>query len=213
MAQKATKSLKERNRIPLFGIVLLNVAIFYILASSADLSLAGLKEALLDVKNMLAIGGVGALAIVTLFDGIVPTPLKERLVFWRWNDYLPSNRAFTVYGPRDSRVDMAALERRIGKLPTKPADQSRAWYKLFKLCDTQPEISQAHQSYLFARDYSAISLVFLACAGSLSVVVLPDVKAVLTYFGFLVVQCLISCLSARHHGTRMVTNTLALQSK
>jgi hypothetical protein len=213
MTQRATKSLKERNRVPLFGIVLINVTIFYMLASSADLSLTGLKEALLDVKNVLAIGGVGALATVTVFNGIVPTPLKERFVFWRWHDYLPSNRAFTVYGPRDPRVDMAALERRFGILPTKPADQSRAWYKLFKQCDTQPEILQAHQSYLFARDYTAISGVFLVCAGSLSFVVLPNARTTLAYLGFLMVQCLVTCLSARHHGTRMVANTLALQNR
>ncbi len=94
-----------------------------------------------------------------------------------------------------------------------PQTRVRAWYKLFKQCDAEPEIAQAHQSYLFARDYATIGLVFLVCAGSLSFVVLPDIKTKLAYLGFLMVQCLVVCLSARHHGTRMVTNTLALHSR
>ncbi len=212
MTQKPTKSLKERNRLALFGLVLVNTAMFYMLTSSANLSLAGLKETLLDFKSVLAVGGVGALGIVAVFNGIIPTPLKECLVFWCWRDYLPSNRAFTVYGPRDSRVDMVVLEKQIGQLPKLPAEQSRIWYKLFKKCDNQPEISQAHQNYLFTRDYSAIGVVFLVFAGSSGFLVIPEIKTAVGYLVFLVAQYLVACVSARHHGTRMVTNTLALQT-
>lgn len=211
--KKPVKSLKERNRLPLLGVILINLAAFYAVVSSADLSLHGLEAAIREVKNLIALAGVGALSVVTIFDGVVPTSLKDRLVFWRWSHVLPGHRAFTTHGPRDTRVDMTALERQLGKLPTDPAAQNKIWYRLFKQCDTEPEIAQGHQSYLFARDYTAISVIFLVIAGGSGFVLIPTLSIAWAYLALLIAQYLVTALSARNHGVRMVTNTLALQAR
>ncbi len=211
MTQKASvKSLKERNRLPLFGIVLMNLAMFYAVVSSADLSLRGVETAIREIKNLLALAGVGALSVVTTFNGIVPTSLKDRLVFWRWTHVLPGHRAFTVHGPRDSRIDIGALERELGRVPLDPAEQDKVWYRLFKQSDFEPEIAQGHQSYLFARDYTAISGIFLVIAGGSGFALIPTLTIAWAYLAFLAAQYLLTALSARNHGVRMVTNTLAL---
>lgn len=212
-SSKPAPSLKERNRLPLFGLVVANLAVFYLLASSADLSVAGLKAAIADTKNLLAMTGVGALAVISILDGIIPSSWKERLVFWRWRDVLPGHRAFTVHGPADARVDMTALKKQLGELPAAPGEQNRIWYRLFKQCDTRPEVAPTHRSYLFSREYTTISVVFLIFAGLSGFAVLPDIRTASIYVAALVAQFIVASLSARHHGTRMVTNTLALQNK
>lgn len=209
--KKPAKSLKERNRFALFGIVSINLALFYTVVSSADLSMHGLETAISEMKNLLALAGVGALSVVTIFNGIVPTPFKDRLVFWRWTHVLPGHRAFTVHGPRDSRIDMVALELKLGEVPLEPKEQNKLWYRLFKRCDNEPEIAQGHQSYLFARDYTAISVIFLVVAGGSGFSLIPTLTTAWAYFAFLVTQYLMTALSARNYGIRMVTNTMALQ--
>src|SRR5690606_15254291 len=48
--------------------------------------------------------------IVLLLTSILPTELKEALVFWRVRDVLPGHRAFSVYAQKDPRIDLNRLQ-------------------------------------------------------------------------------------------------------
>ena len=66
--------------------------------------------------------GLGTLICGVLVEQGSPD-FKARMVFLRWTDPLPGSRAFTHIGPRDPRVDMKALSRKVKPLPVSAADQ------------------------------------------------------------------------------------------
>jgi hypothetical protein len=132
------------------------------------------------------------------------------LVFWRWRDVLPSHRAFSRHAERDSRIDLTALRKNVGELPSAPRDQSAHWYRLYKAVETEISVASAHRHFLLFRDLASLSLVLLCVVPVTSWFIEPRITIpAAALFG---VQYLLSAIAARHNGTRMVTNVLALHS-
>jgi uncharacterized membrane protein YtjA (UPF0391 family) len=149
---------------------------------------------------------------VLLLVNVLPHEVKSTLVFWRMSDALPGCRAFTRYGPRDHRIDMVALKKKVGVLPTEPAEQNAEWYKLYKEVAFDPAVHDAHRQFLMYRDMASLSLPLIAL-----------VPAVLSFTGvshshlwlaaaLFAVQYLLTALSARWSGVRFVCNVLAVYS-
>lgn len=150
--------------------------------------------------------------IVLLIVNVLPHDVKSMLVYWKPLGVLPGCEAFTKYGPHDPRVDMAALKKNVGALPTESAKQNSKWYKLYKQVPNEPEVQEAHKLFLMYRDMAVLSLPLVALVPlSLDVVGVSNSTLALAA-GLFFVQYLLTALSARWSGIRFVCNVLAIHS-
>jgi hypothetical protein len=150
--------------------------------------------------------------VVLLLTGLLSHDAKARLVYWRIANPLPGSQAFTKYAPADARIDMKALAKNVGALPTDPGEQNSKWYKLYRQVGDDSAVAHAHKLYLIYRDMAAMSLLLM-----------PLVPAALWYAGApsaslwiaggsFALQYVVCAISARHSGTRFVCNVLAVHS-
>jgi len=150
--------------------------------------------------------------LIVLMVNVLPHKVKCMLVYWKPHGWLPGCAVFTKFGPGDVRIDMEALERNVGMLPTEPHKQNARWYQLYKQIENEPEIAEAHRSFLMYRDMAVLSLPFIALA------------PLFLYFSgsspgpqwlgatLFTVQYLLTAISGRNNGIRFVTNVLAVHS-
>ena len=149
---------------------------------------------------------------MALIVNVLPHDVKSMLVYWKPLGVLPGCEAFTKYGPRDPRIDMAALKKNVGALPTDSTEQNSKWYKLYKQVPNEPEVQEAHKLFLMYRDMAALSLPLVALVPlSLNVAGVSNSTLMLSA-GLFVVQYLLTALSARWSGIRFVCNVLAIHS-
>jgi hypothetical protein len=196
------KSLKTQNLLLLVGALVADAAIVAVIAGliGADwFSAANLKRA-----SSAAIVPVIALLLTNLF----PQSWRDRIAHMRFTHALPGHRAFSIYGPADWRVDMAAIEKKCGALPTVPGEQNKLWYRLFKEVDHEPSVVQSHGRYLLFRDLAAMSLVLFIASPLLSFAF--DWRIVGFAALLLGVQTVLCAVTSRNTGVRFVTNVLAL---
>jgi hypothetical protein len=203
--KSGSDALKAANIKWLVALAVLDVAIALFLARPELVS-----------AGQLAILRASALTIfpvsVLLITGLLSHEAKARLVYWKIANPLPGSQAFTKHAPADARIDMKALAKNVGTLPTDPGEQNTKWYKLYRLVNDDTTVAQAHKLYLMYRDMAAMSLLLI-----------PVVPAALWYAGasttsrwiaagVFVLQYLVCAISARHNGTRFVCNVLAIHS-
>ena len=150
--------------------------------------------------------------VVLLIVNVLPHDVKSMLVYWKPLGVLPGCEAFTKYGPRDPRIDMASLKKNVGALPTESNEQNSKWYKLYKQVPNEPEVQEAHKLFLMYRDMAVLSLPLVALVPlSLNVAGVSNSTLALAA-GLFVVQYLLTAFSARWSGIRFVCNVLAIHS-
>lgn len=150
--------------------------------------------------------------IVLLIVNVLPHDVKSMLVYWKPRGVLPGSEAFTKYGPGDHRIDMAALKKNVGALPTDPSEQNAKWYKLYKQVPNELEVAEAHKLFLMYRDMAVMSLPLVVLVPlSLHFADASASAPWLTAVVF-VVQYLLTAFSARWSGIRFVCNVLAVHS-
>lgn len=150
--------------------------------------------------------------LVLLIVNVLPHDVKSMLVYWKPLGVLPGCEAFTKYGPRDPRIDMAALKKNVGALPTESTEQNSKWYKLYKQVPNEPEVQEAHKLFLMYRDMAVLSLPLVGLVPlSLNVAGASNSTLALAA-GLFVFQYLLTALSARWSGIRFVCNVLAIHS-
>jgi hypothetical protein len=149
---------------------------------------------------------------VLLLVNVLPHKAKCMLVYWKPYGWMPGSEVFTKFAPDDVRVDMAALTKNAGPLPSEPREQNTRWYQLYKLVENQTEVAEAHRSFLMYRDMAVLSLAFalLAFAGLYLAGASKGAKwlAVAVFAA----QFVLTALSARWSGVRFVCNVVALHS-
>ena len=150
--------------------------------------------------------------VVLLIVNVLPHDVKSMLVYWKPLGMLPGCEAFTKYGPRDPRIDMASLKKNVGALPIETTEQNSKWYKLYKQVPNEPEVQEAHKLFLMYRDMAVLSLPLVALVPlSLNVAGVSNSTLALAA-GLFVVQYLLTAVSARWSGIRFVCNVLAIHS-
>jgi len=207
MAAPSTSSLKDRNLRALYSLLALNIAAFYVIAHLDAIS-AGDWPKLASGWMAALPAGVGV-ALTGLLNSLASSDTKARLVFWRWHNPLPGSEAFTRHGPKDHRVDMAALAAKHGPLPTDPKAQNVLWYRLFKSVSTEPSVEQAHRQFLLARDFAFMALVMVVMLGTAAAFFIRPISTTEIYILLLVIQWAIATRAANVGGHRFVTNVLA----
>jgi hypothetical protein len=149
---------------------------------------------------------------VLLLTGLLSANVKAMLVFWKMANPLPGSEAFTKYCGTDTRIDLAALKKNVGTLPTDAAEQNAKWYKLYRMVADDVAVVESHKRFLMYRDMAAMSLPLIvlvplglriAGAGGLA-----EWIAVCVFL----LQYLASALGARHNGVRFVCTVLAIHS-
>ena len=203
-------SLKGQNHGWLLVVILANFVVLYLAVKTGSLFSDGLGVLVRDWKDALLAGG--AILLTTLLNGLLSRDNKARIVFWKWNNPLPSRAAFSRHGKDDQRVDLCAIEKRFGTLPTSPEKQSALWYKIYSEYRDDPAVLQVHRDYLLMRDWCSLSVLFIFILGTIGVTMITPLEVKMLYTALLIGQYVLTMLSARNYGVSLVKNTLALGS-
>ena len=208
MKKNGERSLKSLN---MKWLVLLAAAdVLFVLLFVAPNLLNGVTLTQIGVGRVLTTMVMPV--VVLLIVNVLPHDVKSMLVYWKPLGVLPGCEAFTKYGPRDPRIDMAALKKNVGALPTESTEQNAKWYKLYQQVPNEPEVQEAHKLFLMYRDMAVLSLPLVALVPlSLNVASVSNSTLALAA-GLFVIQYLLTALSARWSGIRFVCNVLALHS-
>lgn len=202
---QSLKSLNMKWLVMLASLDVLAVLVFVapeFLADTAWSTVAvmrGLVTALLPV-------------IVLLLSGMLSHETKAKLVYWKLANPYPGCEAFTRHGPADARIDMVALKKNVGELPTDPAEQNKKWFKLYKMVGSDRAVVEAHKLYLMYREMAAISLPLVPLVPIGLYFINAPMKALPMAAGLFAVQFFVCCVGARHSGTRFVCNVLSIHS-
>jgi hypothetical protein len=206
---KSERYLKDENQKTVIAFVVWCIVLYLLSSVGAQLSISAIQAKVqeLSVKDGLAMVIMPVLILV--LSGIIPSRMKEVLVFWRMKHPLPGCRAFSQLAARDERIDMNCLRERLGALPTEPREQNAAWYKLLKRYSDVTIVEKAHKYFLLSRDLSSIALVFaiLGCTGLF--IEGSSSRVVLEYTLFMLLQYVVLAVVARNHANRLVCNVLS----
>ncbi len=202
-------SLKGSNRLVLFSAVVLNAALFYSVVEYDTITLdKSIIEIICDLKNNWVWPSV-AFILVPILNGLLSADTKARIVFFRWKNPLPGSYAFSRYGPEDPRVDMDAIKGAYGPLPSAPDKENALWYRLYKRIENDPSVLEAHRLFLLSRDFHCLSIIILISFGVAAIILIRSSKITAIYLALLIMQYLLSGVSARNYGKRFVTTVLA----
>lgn len=207
MQRVTTKSLKSEYQKWLWMVATVDVLGLLLLVAGMPT-----RGSLTELVNWQLLTTVVIPVVVLLLVNVLPHKAKCVLVYWRRWGWLPGTEVFTKYGPVDPRVDMQALRRSVGPLPTDPNEQNALWYRLFKQIEDQPEITEAHRNFLMYRDMAALS--FLSIPLAPLIFYIAGALPLARWLGaaLFAAQYLLTALSGRHNGVRFVTNVLAVHS-
>jgi hypothetical protein len=208
--ENPVSSLKKQNRIYLTVVLMANLAVFSAVVHGESLWKALRGESFELLKDLIPVG-VAAL-VASLLNSQIPAEGKARIIFFRWVNPLPGCRAFSELATADPRIDMAALRTRSGPLPSDPIQQNALWYKLYRAVESEPSVRDAHQNFLFARDYAILSLLLLVALTPFAAVYAPASRPAVAFAAVLLAQFGLAARAARTHGQRLVCNVLAIQS-
>lgn len=203
-------SLKSKNSVALYILMAGNMIVFYAILKGQVLFAGDWIAAVRDLGQALP-AGLG-LILTGILNAQLSADAKSRIVFLRWSNPLPGCEAFARHARSDPRVDMSALEKQYGRLPTDPRAQNTLWYKLYKTVELEPAVAQAHRAFLFSRDYACIALMMLVVLGGAALFQISSINVVLLYIVGLAFQFLIAGQAARNHGRRFVSTVLAIKS-
>jgi hypothetical protein len=206
-----SKSLKDQNRWHLWLLIAVNSAAFYAVLNFGDFESSGFQALVNSATQLLPVGL--ATVVTTIANGLLSADMKARLVFLRWHDALPGNRAFSKYAQLDPRIDQVRLAQVIDKGSLyKPEAENAAWYRLYKEMHNDPSVQQVHREFLLLRDYAGLAALFLIGFGAVALFTVQPPRVLAAYCVLLVAQFVIVRHAAATYGIRFVTTVLALKA-
>ncbi len=203
------KSLKDQNKPSLLGVMAFNLLLGYSVFNNEAIKIADAKELLSNITDIFPLG-LG-IALAGIINHLLSSDMKSRIVFTKWVNPLPGCRAFSIYGPKDDRVNMDRLETSFGPLPTDPKKQNVFWYELYQSIQNDLRVAGIQKQFLFARDYTCFALLLLLIFG-IGSFFLVSTSTALIYISILTIQLLITWIAARNLGIRFCTTVLAIKS-
>lgn len=206
-------SLKARNTPKLAAVFALNLAVF-----------SGLVQGVLGVEDLgtlrslvieAASNGAGwpyaaLLTVVSIFNGMVPRRVKERLVFW--TKPRPGCRAFSHFMLSDSTINAKVLREHFDPLPTAPEEQNGLWVEWLNEFDDDARVRPTYGMYLFARDWATIAAFTLAFGGPIGLWWVADAMPVLWYAGVLAIQYVLARWLAVVQGEQLVMSVMSCKA-
>lgn len=204
-------SLKAWNVPKLLVVWVLNVAVF-----------SGIVTGVLDIRDLDALwvllsevatdpgAGLpytGLLTVVSIFNGAVPRPVKECLVFWPAPR--PGSRAFSHFMLKDSTINRKALQENFGPLPSDPDEQNALWVTWLHEFDNDARVRPAYGLYLFARDWTTVAAITFVLASPIAIWLTADAERALWYAVVLLGQWLFARWLARVQGEQLVMSVMS----
>lgn len=214
MAKKtsSSSSLKAENGKAIWLLVSADIVAIVLVLTGFAFTQASLSElAQSAFIRELLFAAAGPLVAVYLND-LLSSNAKASIIFWRFKDTLPGHRAFSEHVESDSRIDTAALKKKIGEFPQNPRDQNTCWYRLYQKHQSNVIISDSHKRFLLFRDSSTLTLLIFVIAGVATALSEIPLGLWALIAGGLAMQFLWLSVSARNTGKRLVQNVLALES-
>ena len=187
------------------------VVFWGVILSHADFSAIVALLGSISIKD----GFIGAITptIAFVLDGLLSADTKSQAVYWRFRHPLPGSRAFSVYLDKDNRADPSQLIRHWGTFPDDPVDQNRLWYRIYKTVEKEIRVHEAHRAWLFSRDLTAYSILFLVFFGIATLFSDALWTVAQWYLVGLVAQYLLVMIAARTYGIRFVSQVLVAASQ
>lgn len=208
-------SLKEQNQQIVHRYIWAVVGTYFFVIGASNFS-----ELNLFVENFGKVENSWRLIIPIISAGLyiflirlVPTEVKEVLVFWRVKERLPGHRAFTEIAKNDVRISLDKLVGLHGTLPSNGMRQNELWYSIYRKHRDLNEVLDPHKSYLLYRELTYLNLAIglLLLLPSLLVGLL-SVKIGLLLIAMVTLASFALSLNAQNSAKRMVQNVLALES-
>ena len=210
------KSHKSRNQPKLITFLVANAIAITVLFIGIGTTVQILhdfgKGETAGLLRLIGLPAIASLAVGVL-SWVVPTTWKETMVFWRSRERrLPSSEAFTKIAPADLRIDMAELSRRLGKLPTDYQKQSALWYSTYRKHSKDTAVNDANAAYLLYREMTAITPILLIAVPIIGTAANPSGARIALGILWVIFEYVLVMLAARHAGTRLVANVLAIEA-
>ena len=204
--------LKGKNSLYLWSFLGINVAVFLSLAVTRHFDSASIARSWTHVTAKNGIVAAGIPLVTIILAGLLSDINKARLVFWKWRHPLPGTHVFSELISTDSRIDLPALKKSIGKFPRAPQEQNTLWYKLYKKHKMARSVWESHKVYLLTRDMSVVAalaaLLFSVGVATAGV----DLRTTLIYFALLTAQYVLIAKAAHNYGNRFVLNVVCEES-
>ncbi|MFZ5812581.1 MAG: hypothetical protein ACOY4F_11100 [Thermodesulfobacteriota bacterium] len=202
------QTLKEKNTLSLALVIFINLILYYLLSTSGLIDAKKIIDNLNEWQKLVP--STALIVFSLIINGIIGATNKSRLVFLKWNNTLPGCEAFSKHAMEDERIDTENLKKLIVKIPQTAREENACWYKIYRSLKNEIEINKAHQYYLFARDYTAISFLFIIFLGTTSFYLFLSPKVALYYIAILIIQFVLARNAAKNYGIRLVTTTLSI---
>ena len=207
------KDLKAQN-LPALTAIYVGTALLvaFIHWSVAEVFTVSLQvgEQVLVVAAITSFGAV--------LSNVLPNSLKHPLVYFRYRNVLSGHRCRQIC-ESDPRLFPADLERRWPQLflhEMEGSEQNAYWYReIYRAVRNEPEVVQAHRSFLLFRDAAAGLFVLLLglLVWNLGARIAPILP--LSSWSLVILSGLLFliCQAARQSGDRMVANAVAVAVK
>ncbi len=206
------KSLKAQNARLLWSFVAFQLILFVLVVVTRDTSLGSFEQMWESVTVEKGLAATVVTFLTIILTGIIPSGVKEMLVFWRIKDVLPGHRAFTELAPKEPRVDLRRIKRKHGVLPDDPMEQNRLWYRIYKANEPKVTIRDSQKMFLLTRDLATITFIILILFLGAMLFIPGSIFPKLLYVLFLLVQYVVLAIVARHYGNRFTCNVMAEES-
>ena len=95
---------------------------------------------------------------------------------------------------------------------TIPQNRTVLWYRIYRSVESEIRVHEAHRAWLFARDLTSFSVLFLVIFGTATFISDVPWTTAWYFLSFLVVQYLATMITARNLGIRFVRTVLAVAS-
>gem|GEM_PF-5912825 len=138
---------------------------------------------------------------------------KARLIFLKWDDPLPSNRAFSEWMGKDSRIDRLDVTRNHGPLPESANEQHKLWFRMYQEVKSDGSVEDSSKRYLLWRDATFVALI-LSAVCSVSLFWVDEVNGPRWLFSACsLIALVLFWRAARISGHRLVKQVLILNPK
>ena len=203
-----TKYLKKGNIPTLVLYLIWNIAIFLVVSNGTTDFWDNIRQRVSQLKARDSLFYILTPLILTIACGLLPSPLKDVLVFWKIKNALPGCRAFTKLAKNDKRIDESRLKKKLGKIPKSPRDENTTWYQWYKKVQNEITIQESHKQFLLNRDLTGISFLFLLFGTPAFLLTGASGSNTGVYAGIMALQYVIFSIVARNHGNRFICNVM-----
>ena len=146
---------------------------------------------------------------------ILPSNIREILIFWKINNRLPSYRWQDKIIYKDSRINTETFNKKYGK-KLKAEEQHNIWYKIYQKYKGDEVALESQKDYLFARDLCITTILILPIifimylVGKLSLNL--EIQFLIVNVVILFILYVMLNIVSRNNANRFICNVLLLDS-